>query len=184
MNKFKSWRQCQWYKDRRGVGDSRIALLGPFTGGALELEDGRASDKQRQRHTYNGSKVPHGVQHFRGDRVSVVLDWDPVILQYVLAGSEPRAINPDDTQNSGHPAVQQSEDPSVVQERARAACRPAARIAVAGACACRFSPERATPGACRWLFELFAAEALHKIHLGFVFIVFGFAARLRGSRHP
>ena len=59
--------------DRNNIGESRIALMGNFAGGALELEDGRLFDEKRRWCQYNGSTTKHGVQPFEGERLSCVL---------------------------------------------------------------------------------------------------------------
>ena len=57
LNKFVHHEQCQHHWDRRNVGDSRIAFVGNFKGGALKLDDGRRFIKKRVWHTYNLSLI-------------------------------------------------------------------------------------------------------------------------------
>ena len=45
--KFTKADQCGWHRDRGNRGESLIAFMGNFTGGGLELEDGRTF-KQKQ----------------------------------------------------------------------------------------------------------------------------------------
>ena len=66
VNKFTSHRQCQLHRDKRNVGDSRLAIMGDCKGGALRLEDGRKFDRKRKWYTYNGAEVAHEVEPFVG----------------------------------------------------------------------------------------------------------------------
>ena len=73
VNKFLNHKQCQMHYDKHNVGESRIAMCGPFKGGALRLEGGKRFDKKRVWYQYNGALTNHGVTPFRGERYSVGL---------------------------------------------------------------------------------------------------------------
>ena len=73
VNKFLNHKQCQMHYDKHNVGESRIAMCGPFKGGALRLEGGKRFDQKRVWYQYNGALTRHGVAPFRGERYSVVL---------------------------------------------------------------------------------------------------------------
>ena len=95
VNKFTSHRQCQLHRDKRNVGDSRLAIMGDCQGGALRLEDGRKFDQKYKWYTYNGAEVAHEVEPFVGERLSIVLYDDSVLSQaYVLKGRHPVPLSP------------------------------------------------------------------------------------------
>ena len=73
LNKFVSHEQCQHHWDKRNVGNSQIAFMGNFKGGALKLDDGRRFSKKQVWYTYNGAEVGHQVMPFTGERISIVL---------------------------------------------------------------------------------------------------------------
>ena len=73
VNEFTSHRQCQLHRDKRNVGDSRLAIMGDCKGGALRLEDGRKFDQKYKWYTYNGAEVAHEVEPFVGERLSLSL---------------------------------------------------------------------------------------------------------------
>ena len=73
LNKFAHHEQCQHHWDKRNVGNSRIAFVGNFKGGALKLDDGRRFVKKKVWHTYNGAEVGHQVLPFTGERISIIL---------------------------------------------------------------------------------------------------------------
>ena len=68
VNKFLNHKQCQMHYDKHNVGESRIAMCGPFKGGALRLEGGQRFDRKRVWYQYNGALTRHGVAPFRGER--------------------------------------------------------------------------------------------------------------------
>ena len=73
VNRFKRARQCQQHVDKNNKGDSLWAMMGSCTGGALRLATGQRFWKKRTWCKHDGSKIPHKVEHFKGERLSVVL---------------------------------------------------------------------------------------------------------------
>ena len=65
----------QKHRDKKNQGRSAIALFGPFTGGALMVQEPtglrRITEKDRW-HFFNGARDEHWVEPFKGDRWSVV----------------------------------------------------------------------------------------------------------------
>ncbi len=49
------------------------AMIGECTGGALRLQTGERFWEKWRRHRLNGVKVPHRVEAFKGERLSVIL---------------------------------------------------------------------------------------------------------------
>ena len=63
------------HRDRTNQGHSAIALFGPFTGGALIVQEptGRRKITEKKKwHIFNGARDEHFVEPFKGGRWSVV----------------------------------------------------------------------------------------------------------------
>ena len=63
------------HRDKKNQGSSAIALFGPFTGGALMVQEPQGLRKiteKRKWHIFNGARDEHWVEPFKGDRWSVV----------------------------------------------------------------------------------------------------------------
>ena len=73
LNKFKTHGQCQWHVDRKNVGDSLLAMMGEFDGGALRLDDGRLFSQKYKWYKYNGAVVGHEVFPFKGEWITCAL---------------------------------------------------------------------------------------------------------------
>ena len=117
INKFTSHEQCGWHKDTGNVGTSRIAFLGKFTGGGLELADGRVFDQKYLWYDYAGSCIDHRVMPFcippGGGRLSVILytldESKPTKSQQLLQRRRDRGTIGDDharTRTDSSPVVE------------------------------------------------------------------------------
>ena len=76
-NNFTSHEQCKLHVDKRNVGDSYLAILGDWEGGALRLADGRHFAQERCWHVYNGAEVGHGVEPFVDERITLIAFNEP-----------------------------------------------------------------------------------------------------------
>ena len=73
LNKCDPARPMPPHKDGKNSStQSYICLFGDFTGGALCLEDGRRFEERSVWHEFDGRNVTHWVEHFEGERYSVV----------------------------------------------------------------------------------------------------------------